>query len=57
MAVVPSLVAPTIPIGSLSSQAQPSLDAGDGVLLRPWTSADGRHDAHLHARLRPGDYA
>jgi len=32
---------PTIPVGSLSSSAQPSFRSGDGeLLLRPWDAAD-----------------
>ncbi|HEY1486355.1 MAG TPA: GNAT family N-acetyltransferase [Micromonosporaceae bacterium] len=37
---MPTLVVPTVAVGSLKSQEQPTLDAGDGVRLRPWVTAD-----------------
>jgi [ribosomal protein S5]-alanine N-acetyltransferase len=42
MLVMPSLVLPIIPAGSLASQQQPTLAAGDGVLLRPWARGDAQ---------------
>ena len=38
-AVVPKLVAPVVPPGSMATRAQPVL-AGGEVSLRPWTAAD-----------------
>jgi ribosomal-protein-alanine N-acetyltransferase len=40
MVTVPSLVVPTVAVGSLKSQDQPTLDAGGGVRLRPWAPGD-----------------
>jgi ribosomal-protein-alanine N-acetyltransferase len=37
---VPSLVIPTVPVGSLAACPQPTLTAGDGALLRPWSLGD-----------------
>jgi ribosomal-protein-alanine N-acetyltransferase len=37
---VPYLVAPTVPVGSLCSNDQPVLHAGDDLRLRPWRDAD-----------------
>ena len=37
---MPSLVTSTIPVGSIAARPQPSLTAGDGVLLRPWSLDD-----------------
>ena len=34
------LVTSTVPAGSLAARPQPSLTAGDGVLLRPWSLDD-----------------
>jgi [ribosomal protein S5]-alanine N-acetyltransferase len=39
---VPSLVTSTIPAGSLASRPQPTLAAGRGVLLRPWSLGDAQ---------------
>ena len=39
---MPSLVTPTIPVGSLATQPQPTMTAGDGVLLRPWSLDDAQ---------------
>ena len=36
---MPSLITPALPAGSLASRPQPEI-IGDGVLLRPWRSAD-----------------
>jgi RimJ/RimL family protein N-acetyltransferase len=37
---VPSLVAPTIPAGSLCAQREPILAAGPGLIMRPWVMTD-----------------
>jgi [ribosomal protein S5]-alanine N-acetyltransferase len=37
---MPILVTTTVPAGSLAAQPQPSLTAGGGVLLRPWSLDD-----------------
>jgi len=39
---MPSLVTPTIPVGSLATQPQPTLTVGGGVLLRPWSLGDAQ---------------
>ncbi|MFE7546742.1 GNAT family N-acetyltransferase [Streptomyces gardneri] len=39
---MPTLVHSTVPVGSLAAQPQPTLTAGDGVLLRPWTLRDAQ---------------
>ena len=40
---MPSLVTPTVPVGSLAAQPQPTLTAaGGGVLLRPWSLGDAQ---------------
>src|ERR1700677_4946926 len=39
---MPSLVAPTIPVGSLAAQPQPAVTVGGGVLLRPWSLGDAQ---------------
>jgi ribosomal-protein-alanine N-acetyltransferase len=39
---MPSLVTPTVPAGSLAVQIQPTLAAGGGVLLRPWSLGDAQ---------------
>ncbi len=38
---MPRLTPPAIPAGSLSQIAQPIVDAGHGIRLRPWSHADG----------------
>jgi ribosomal-protein-alanine N-acetyltransferase len=40
MLIVPSLVAPAIPAGTLATSGQPVLPIGSGALLRPWRLAD-----------------
>jgi RimJ/RimL family protein N-acetyltransferase len=37
---MPVLVTSTVPAGSLAARPQPTLTAGDGVLLRPWSPDD-----------------
>jgi ribosomal-protein-alanine N-acetyltransferase len=37
---MPILVSTTVPAGSLAAQPQPTLTAGGGVLLRPWSLDD-----------------
>jgi ribosomal-protein-alanine N-acetyltransferase len=37
---MPSLVTSTVPVGSLAVRPQPTLTAGRGVLLRPWSLGD-----------------
>jgi len=37
---MPVLVTSTVPAGSLSARPQPTVAAGDGVLLRPWSLDD-----------------
>ena len=37
---MPILVSTTVPAGSLAAQPQPTLTAGGGVLLRPWSRDD-----------------
>jgi len=37
---MPALVTATVPAGSLAAQPQPTLTAGGGVLLRPWSPDD-----------------
>jgi ribosomal-protein-alanine N-acetyltransferase len=37
---MPSLVTSTVPVGSLAMGPQPTLTAGRGVLLRPWSLGD-----------------
>ncbi|RAG83688.1 GNAT family N-acetyltransferase [Streptacidiphilus pinicola] len=49
---MPTLVAPTVPYGSLASREQPVLPAGDGLLLRPWAVDDA--PAVLAAYQDPG---
>jgi ribosomal-protein-alanine N-acetyltransferase len=39
---MPSLVTSTVPVGSLAAQPQPTLTAGSGVLLRPWSLGDAQ---------------
>jgi [ribosomal protein S5]-alanine N-acetyltransferase len=39
---MPSLVTPTVPVGSLAARPQPTLTAGAGVLLRPWSPGDAK---------------
>jgi ribosomal-protein-alanine N-acetyltransferase len=39
---MPSLVTSTVPVGSLAARPQPTLTAGNGVLLRPWTLGDAQ---------------
>ncbi|MFF3617242.1 GNAT family N-acetyltransferase [Streptomyces sp. NPDC002580] len=39
---MPVLVVPTVPVGSLAARPQPTLTAGDDVLLRPWDLGDAR---------------
>ena len=39
---MPSLVVPTVPVGSLAARPQPTLTAGGGVLLRPWSLGDAQ---------------
>ena len=39
---MPSLVRPTVPVGSLMVRPQPTLTAGGGVLLRPWSIDDAQ---------------
>jgi ribosomal-protein-alanine N-acetyltransferase len=39
---MPALVAPAVPVGSLAAGPQPTLTAGGGVLLRPWSPGDAR---------------
>lgn len=39
---MPTLVHSTVPVGSLAAQPQPTLRAGDGVLLRPWSLGDAQ---------------
>jgi ribosomal-protein-alanine N-acetyltransferase len=39
---MPGLVAPTVPAGSLAARPQPTLTAGSGVLLRPWSLGDAQ---------------
>jgi [ribosomal protein S5]-alanine N-acetyltransferase len=39
---MPSLVTSTVPVGSLAARPQPTLTAGGGVLLRPWSLGDAR---------------
>lgn len=40
MPVMPSLVAPAIPSGSLAATGHPTLPVGDDALLRPWLLTD-----------------
>jgi hypothetical protein len=47
---MPSLVTSTVPVGSLAAVPQPTLAAGRGVLLRPWSLGDGQ--AVMDARSR-----
>jgi len=50
---VPSLVGSTVPAGSLAARPQPTLTAGVGTLLRPWSLGDAQavldafHDAAI----------
>ena len=37
---MPSLVASAVPVGSIAARPQPTLTAGSGVLLRPWSLGD-----------------
>jgi ribosomal-protein-alanine N-acetyltransferase len=37
---MPVLVTATVPAGSLAAQPQPTLTAGGGALLRPWSLGD-----------------
>jgi RimJ/RimL family protein N-acetyltransferase len=37
---MPHLVPPVVPSGSLAASAQPVIDAGDDLVLRPWTHQD-----------------
>jgi [ribosomal protein S5]-alanine N-acetyltransferase len=39
---VPSLVTSTVPVGSIATRPQPTLTAGSGVLLRPWSLGDAQ---------------
>jgi len=39
---MPTLVRPTVPVGSLAARPQPTLTADGGVLLRPWTLGDAQ---------------
>ena len=39
---MPVLVDSTVPVGSLAARSQPTLTAGGGVLLRPWTPGDAQ---------------
>ena len=39
---MPSLVTPTVPAGFLAARPQPTLTAGSGVLLRPWSLGDAQ---------------
>ena len=39
---MPSLVTSTVPVGSLAAVPQPTLAAGRGVLLRPWSLGDAQ---------------
>jgi [ribosomal protein S5]-alanine N-acetyltransferase len=39
---VPSLVTSTVPVGSIATRPQPTLPAGSGVLLRPWSLGDAQ---------------
>jgi ribosomal-protein-alanine N-acetyltransferase len=39
---MPSLVTSAVPVGSLAARPQPTLTAGSGVLLRPWSAGDAR---------------
>jgi ribosomal-protein-alanine N-acetyltransferase len=39
---VPSLVTSTVPVGSIAARPQPTLAAGGGVLLRPWSLRDAQ---------------
>jgi RimJ/RimL family protein N-acetyltransferase len=40
MLIMPSLVAPAVPVGSLAASEQPTLPIGGGALLRPWRLSD-----------------
>jgi RimJ/RimL family protein N-acetyltransferase len=40
MLIMPSLVAPAIPVGAFAASDQPTLPIGSRVLLRPWRLAD-----------------
>ncbi|MDX6331278.1 MAG: [ribosomal protein S5]-alanine N-acetyltransferase, partial [Streptomycetaceae bacterium] len=40
MLIMPSLVAPAIPVGAFAAPDQPTLPIGSRVLLRPWRLAD-----------------
>ncbi len=40
MRVMPLLVVPTVPVGSLAARPQPVLEAEGGLLLRPWAPHD-----------------
>ncbi|MFE1437685.1 GNAT family N-acetyltransferase [Streptomyces sp. NPDC058739] len=37
---MPCLTAPVVPAGTLAGMPQPTLDPGDGLLLRPWLDSD-----------------
>src|ERR1700751_5275938 len=39
---MPSLPTPAVPAGSLAMRPQPTLTAGSGVLLRPWSLGDAQ---------------
>ncbi len=39
---MPGLVAPAVPVGCLAVRPQPTLAAGSGVLLRPWSLGDAQ---------------
>jgi RimJ/RimL family protein N-acetyltransferase len=40
MRIMPYLRNPVLPAGTLARTPQPTLDAGDGLLLRPWRAED-----------------
>jgi ribosomal-protein-alanine N-acetyltransferase len=37
---MPSIVPPVVPSGRLSAAVQPTIESGDGLVLRPWTLRD-----------------
>jgi RimJ/RimL family protein N-acetyltransferase len=39
---MPSLVGSTVPVGSIAARPQPTLTAGSGTLLRPWSLGDAQ---------------